>query len=274
LQSYLESNSIKAQELIVDRPIVDLMRDKRHLFDSAARKPMPQFLMEGAGVTADLISLRIRDGRVRYYEFAEKGMMPGMISFNGINADMAPFYLRKIGQNYPVEHLRLGMEAQLMDTSKLNLNAVMYFQENYPMEVEVKMDRFAFSEVNDFLSKTLFVKAVDGTVTDGNWQFTLTDEDAIGDMKFAYTDLKIQFLDSLTLGQGMGMLRFYTFGANLLARNNNPRKLSSTVVSRRIYQERDKSRSVFNAWWRATLSGLRGTLGFGRATVPKGREEE
>jgi len=274
LQSYLESNSIKAQELIVDRPIVDLMRDKRHLFDSAARKPMPQLLMEGAGITADLISLRIRDGRVRYYEFAEKGMMPGMISFNGINADMAPFHLRKKGQNYPVDHLRLGMEAQLMDTSKLNLNAVMYFQENYPMEVEVKMDRFAFSEVNDFLSKTLFVKALDGTVTDGNWQFTLTDEDAIGDMKFAYTDLKIQFLDSLTLGQGMGMLRFYTFGANLLARNNNPRKLSSTVVSRRIYQERDKSRSVFNAWWRATLSGLRGTLGFGRATVPKGREEE
>jgi hypothetical protein len=274
LQSYLESNSIKAQELIVDRPFVDLMRDKRHPFDSAGRKPMPQFLMERAGITADLISLRIRDGRVRYYEFAEKGMMPGMISFNRINADLAPFYLREQGQKYPVDYLRLGMEAYLMDTSKLNLNAVMYFQENYPMEVEVKMDRFAFSEVNDFLSKTLFVKALEGTVTDGNWQFTLTDEDAIGDMKFAYTDLKIQFLDSLTLGQGMGKLRFYTFGANLLARNNNPRKLSSTVVSRKIYQERDKSRSVFNAWWKATLSGLRGTLGFGRAAVPKGREEE
>ncbi|MFN3999122.1 hypothetical protein [Algoriphagus sp.] len=274
LQSYLESNSIKAQELIIDRPIVDLMRDKRYPFDSAGRKPMPQLLMETAGIESDLISLRIRDGLVRYYEFAEKGMMPGMISFHRINADMAPFYLRKTGQNYPVDRLRIGMEAYLMDTSKLNLNAMLYFKEKYPMDVEVKMGSFAFSEVNDFLSKTLFVKALDGTVSNGDWQFTLTEDDAIGDMKFAYTDLKIQFLDSMTLGQGLGRLRLYTFGANFLARNNNPRKLSSTVVSRRIYDERDKSRSVFSAWWRATLSGLRGTLGFGKAAVPKGREDE
>lgn len=274
IQKYLESNLIQASELVIQKPIVDLFRDKRYPFDSSAIKPMPQFLMEQAGIEADLISLRIRDGRVRYFEFAEKGMVPGMISFNRINVDLAPFYLRKSWQKYPVDHLRVGIEAYLMDTAKVNLNAMTYFQENHPMDVEVKMEAFAFSEVNDFLSKTLFIKAWDGTVIDGNWQFTLTDNEAIGDIKLAYKDLKIQFLDSLTLEQGKGKLRFYTFGANLFANNNNPRGLSSKVVSRRIYHERDKSRSVFSAWWRATLSGLRGTLGFGRATVPKSREEE
>lgn len=274
IQKYLESSLIQASELVIQRPIVDLFRDKRYPFDSTMYKPMPQFLMEQAGIEADLISLRIRDGRVRYYEFAEKGVMPGMISFHRINMDMAPFYLRSKGKNYPVDQLRVGMEAYLMDTAKISLNAMMYFKENYPMDVEVKVEAFAFGEVNDFLSKTLFVKALDGTVTNGNWQFTLTEEDAIGDMELAYTDLKIQFLDSLTLEQGLGKLRFYTFGANLFANNNNPRKLSSKVVSRKIYQARDKRRSVFSAWWRATLSGLRGTIGFGRANVPKGREEE
>ncbi|WP_332910689.1 hypothetical protein [Algoriphagus boritolerans] len=115
---------------------------------------------------------------------------------------------------------------------------------------------------------------MDGTVTDGNWQFTLTDDEAIGEMKFAYSDLKIQFLDSLTLEQGQGKLRIYTVGANLLAKNNNPRALSNRVVSRKIYQERDKRKFVFSAWWKATFSGLRSTLGFGRAKMPKGREEE
>jgi hypothetical protein len=161
-----------------------------------------------------------------------------------------------------------------MDTSKVTLNAVMLFEEDYPMDVMVRMDSFAFSEANDFLSKTLFVKAQEGTVTDGNWQFRLTDDFAIGNMEFAYTDLKIQFLDSLTLAQGLGKLKVYTFGANLLAKNNNPRGLSSKVASRKIYQERDKRKFVFSAWWKASFSGLRGTFGLGRAKVPKDLKKE
>lgn len=274
LQSYLESNLIKAEELSIESPQISLFRDKRHPFDSTAQKPMPQFMMEHARVDVDLISLRIRDGGVSYYEFAEKGMMPGKITFDRVNMDMAPFHLRKPGQEYPLDQMRLGMEAYIMDTSKVNLDALMYFETDYPMDVKVRMDSFAFSEINDFLSKTLFVKALDGTVTNGNWQFRLTDEEAIGDMKFAYSDLKIQFLDSLTLNQGLGKLKIFTFGANLLARNNNPRGFSSKVVTREIYQERDKRKFVLSAWLKATFSGLKGTFGLGKAKTPKGREEE
>lgn len=274
LQSYLESNLVKADELIIENPQVDLFRDKHHPIDSSALRPMPQFLLENAGIDADLISFRIRNGHVRYFEFAPKGLVPGMITFNRINVDMAPFYLRKPEQAYPLKQLRMGMEAHIMDTSKVNLDALMYFREKYPMDVKVRMDSFAFSEANDFLSKTLFVKALDGTVTDGKWNFVLDDNEAIGDMEFAYTDLKIQFLDSLTLDRGLGKLKIYTFGANLLAKNNNPRVLSSKVVKRKIYQERDKRKFVFSAWWKASFSGLRGTVGLGRAKVPKRREEE
>jgi hypothetical protein len=162
-----------------------------------------------------------------------------------------------------------------MGVSKVNLNALMTFREKYPMDVKVSMDTFAFAEANDFLSKTLYVEAIDGTVTDGNWNFVLTDEEAIGDMMFGYTDLKVQFLDSLTLERGGGKLKIFTFGANLLAKNSNPRGLSSKIVSRPIYQERDKRKFVFSAWWKATFSGLRGTIGLGRPKIPKEiRKEE
>ncbi|WP_332910688.1 hypothetical protein [Algoriphagus boritolerans] len=148
--SYLESNSIKAMDLTVEGPEIDLFRDKRHPFDSAAIRPMPQHLLENAGINADLISLRVRDGRVRYFEFAEKGMMPGMVSFHRLNMDMAPFYLRTKSQEYPLDQLRIGLEAYIMDTSKVNLDAVMYFEEKYPMDVSVRMEGFYFGEVNDF----------------------------------------------------------------------------------------------------------------------------
>ncbi|MBN7809545.1 hypothetical protein J0A68_01170 [Algoriphagus sp. H41] len=274
LESYLEGKRIKATELVVEEPQVDLFRDKRRPLDSTAQKPMPQALMENAGIDADLVTLRVRNGRVRYFEFAPKGVMPGMISFNRLDLDMAPFYLRRPGGEYPLDQLRLGVEAYIMDTSRVNLEALMYFKPNYPMDVHVRMNDFAFAEANDFLSKTLFVKALDGTVTDGSWQFTLDDDEARGEMEFGYTDLKIQFLDSLTLERGLGKLKIYTFGANLFAKNSNPRGLSSKLAKRRIYLERDKRKFVFSAWWKATFSGLRGTLGFGRAKMPKRREEE
>ena len=273
-QVYLEKNLIKADELIVQSPKVDLFRDKRLPADSLVRKQMPQYLMENAGIDLDLISLKIRDGEVRYFEFAPKGLAPGMISLDQINLDMAPYHLRKPGGVYPTDTVRLGIETHIMGTSKVNLEALMYFREKYPMDVQVSMDTFAFAEANDFLSKTLFVEAVDGTVTDGKWEFSLTDDEAIGEMKFGYTDLKIRFLDSLTLERGLGKLKIFTFGANLVTKNSNPRGSSSKIISRPIYLERNKQKFVFNAWIKATLSGLKGTVGLGKAKVPKRREEE
>jgi hypothetical protein len=273
LGSYLERKQIKANELIVEGPTLDIFRDKRHPIDSGALKPMPQVLMKNAEIDADLDSLKIRGGQVRYFEFAEKGLVPGMISFDRVNMEMAPFYLRKPDQEFPLDQLQLGIETFIMDSAQVNLDAVLYFKEEYPMDVNVSMNSFAFADINDFLSKTLFIKAVDGMVTDGRWNFTLDDEEARGEMEFGYTNLKIQFLDSLTLEQGQGKLKLYTFGANLFAKKSNPRVLSSKIARHKIYLERDKRKFVFSAWWRASLTGLRGTFGFGRVKIPKRRDK-
>lgn len=273
-QIYLEKNLIKADELIVQSPKVDLFRDKRQPVDSSAFKQMPQYLMQNAKIDLDLVSLKIKDGEIRYFEFAPKGMVPGMMLLDQVNVDLAPFHLRRPGEVFPTDQVQLGLETHIMGTSKVNLEALMHFREKYPMDVKVSMDTFAFAEANDFLSKTLFVEAVDGTVTDGKWEFLLTDDEAIGEMKFGYTDLKIRFLDSLTFERGLGKLKVFTFGANLVTKNSNPRGTSSKILSRPIYLQRNKQKFVFNAWIKATLSGLKGTVGLGKAKVPKRREEE
>ncbi|GMQ31162.1 hypothetical protein [Algoriphagus confluentis] len=271
---YMQNQKLKANNLIVSGADLDLFRDKRIPGDINLYKPMPQYLMSHARVSADIFSVRVRDSRVRYYEFAPKGNMPGMVSFDRVQMDLAPFYLRKEGEVYPLDKARIGIQAHIMDQSEVDLSAELYFGEDYPMEVKVKMNDFSFSEADDFLSKTLFVKAIDGTVTDGEWNFRLNDDFAKGRMNFGYTSLKIQFLDSLTLERGLGKLKIYTFGANLLAKNNNPRGGKGKIVSRRIFLERDKSKFVFSAWWKATFSGLRGTFGLGRAKIPKDLRKE
>ncbi|MDX5478701.1 MAG: hypothetical protein LPJ98_09620 [Cyclobacteriaceae bacterium] len=271
---YLENETISGHQLMVEGVSIDLFRDKRKPFNPDLSKDMPQLMMMQAKINADIQVIQIRDGRVRYFEIAPKGNLPGMISFDQIKLDLAPFYLRKEGEIYPIDKVRLGIETKIMNQSNVTLQSVMYFTEKYPMDVSVSMDRFRFDEANDFLQKTMFVKAVEGEVSEGQWDFTLNEDYALGKMAFGYKDLKIQFVDSLTYERGLGKLKIYTFGANLLAKNNNPRTGSKKIATRTIYLERDKRKFIFSAWWKATFSGLRGTFGLGQPKIPKELRKE
>jgi hypothetical protein len=272
--SFLDEGMFKADEVQVQGAKIDVLRDKRIPIDSFAFRPMPQYLMAHARVNADIYSVRIRDSRIRYVEFPEKGTMPGMIYFDSLQVDMAPFFLRKSESRYPVDKVRLGIQSRLMNASRMQVEAEMFFREKYPMDVTVRMDGFEFDQASDFLSKTLFVKAVEGAITNGQWEFQLDDDFAKGEMELTYKDLKLQFLDSLTLEPGRGKLKFFTFGANVFAKNANPRSSSGQVLKREIFFQRDKRKFIFNAWWRSTLSGLRATVGLGRSKWPKELRKE
>jgi|GEM_PF-512644 len=267
--SYLASGTIKADDVIIEGARVDLMRDKRIPMDSTAIKFMPQYLMEHSRVNADAFSVRVRDSRIRYFEFAKEGTMPGMISFDSVRMDMAPFFLRKENTSYPVEKVRMGIEAKLMNKTPIQVNSVLYFKKPYPMDLSFESGAFDFKDASDFLSKTVFARAEKGFSVGGEWEFQLDDESAMGWMKFAYQDLKIEFLDSLTLDQGKGKLKLYSVGANILIKNSNPRSASTSIQKRPIYLKRDKRKFIFSAWWKATLNGLRSTVGLGRPKVPK-----
>ena len=267
--SYFERGLLKADDLILEGVNLDLFRDKRIPMDSNSYKPMPQVLMEHAKIDADIFSVRVRDSRIRYFEFAKEGTMPGMISFDSVRMDMAPFFLRKDENVYPVQKARMGIQARLMNKTPIQVDGVLHFEEPYPMDLSFGSGTFDFMDVSDFLSKTVFVRAEKGRSTAGEWDFMLDEESALGSMKFAYKDLKLQFLDTLTLEAGKGKLKAYSIGANFLIKNSNPRSGSSNILKRQIYLKRDKRKFIFSAWWKATLSGLRATVGLGRPKIPK-----
>ena len=267
--SYFERGLLKADDLILEGVNLDLFRDKRIPMDSNSYKPMPQVLMEHAKIDADIFSVRVRDSRIRYFEFAKEGTMPGMISFDSVRMDMAPFFLRKDENVYPVQKARMGIQARLMNKTPIQVDGVLHFEEPYPMDLSFGSGTFDFMDVSDFLSKTVFVRAEKGSSAAGEWDFMLDEASALGSMKFAYKDLKLQFLDTLTLEAGKGKLKAYSIGANFLIKNSNPRSGSSNILKRQIYLKRDKRKFIFSAWWKATLSGLRATVGLGRPKIPK-----
>jgi hypothetical protein len=267
-------DQVIAERMLVDGASLELVRDKRKPLDSLAYKPMPQYFLEHAKINADLDAVQVNDSQVTYVEFGEKSTLPGKITFDEMHMDLGPIFLRKPGVPYPVSEIKFGMAAQIGDSSRIGVTGQMYFEKDYPMKVQATADKLAFSEVSDLVSKTVFVRPTSGEITQGNWDFEVNEKEAFGSMTLGYRDFKLQFLDSLTLERGKGKLRVYSFVANLLGKNANPRSAKGKPVVREIYVLRDTRKSVINAWWKATFSGLKGTLGFGRVKMPKHLRKE
>ncbi|MEP1085801.1 MAG: hypothetical protein ABJ333_10160 [Algoriphagus sp.] len=273
-EEFFKNKILKAHVLKVDGLEMDVFRDKRIPMKEGVIKPMPQYVMSNAPFDLDLDSLIIRDGLIRYQEFAPEAMLPGSISFEKVNASIAPFVLRTSSQDYPLKSSMLLAKAKLMGDGDITLKADMKFGAPYPMDVDVQLGEFDLTKLNRMVSRGAFIGIVEGKVTDGKWHFTIDDDVAKGKMNFRYEDLKLEFLDSLTLERGTGKLGFMTFLANTITKKSNPRKLFNKRVVSRVYFERDKSKFIFGGWWRATFSGLKGAVGLGQAKAPKRKEEE
>ena len=162
----------------------------------------------------------------------------------------------------------------LMGEGEVDLQARLFFAPKSPMDVTIQMGEMDLTKVNDILSKGAFVKARAGRVNSGDWNFRMDDDEVIGRMKFLYEGLKVDLVDSMTMAKGKGKLAIESFLANTLIKNNNPRKLFKNAVVSDIYVKRNQSKFIFSTWWKATLSGLKGSIGLGQPQMPKRKEED
>ncbi len=274
LNQYFLDKKIIAQGLIFDSPELEVFRDKRLPVKEGVNKPMPQDLLKNAPIALEIDSVKITNGIIFYEEFSPKAMLPGSIFFSDVQMLMSPFIMTKSGKMFPYDSTSLIASSKLMGEGEVNLKAKLFYEDPYPMDVQIEMGEFDLTTMNDMLSRGVFVRILEGKVTDGKWDFVVNDDFASGTMNFNYEDLKIEFLDSLTLERGRGKLNLLTFLANTFVKNDNPRKFLNNRVTSRIYHERDKSKFIFGGWWRATFSGLKGALGLGQAKIPKRKDEE
>lgn len=264
----------KADKLLIDGVQMDVFRDKRLPELENVFRPMPQYLLENANLRIWLDSVQVANGRIRYQEFTPGSQMPGGVSFENMNASLAPFVTSLEGETHPVDSMNVQVEAQVMGEGEVDLQAHLLFEPNSPMDVMIQIGQMELASVNDILSKGAFVKAKSGRLNSGTWSFRMDNEEVIGKMLFLYEGLKIDLVDSMTMAKGRGKLAIESFLANTLIKNNNPRKLFGNAVESDIYVKRNQSKFIFNTWWKATLSGLKGSIGLGQPQMPKRKEED
>lgn len=271
--TYFSSKKIKAKKLELEGLDLDVFRDKRLPIQEGVVKPMPQEMMQNAPFDMELDSVILREGRIEYQEFALRGMAPGFIRFEDLNLNISPFVLTQPGSDYPEKKSVIHATTNVMGQGHVKLKSVYFFEPLSPMEVEISMGEFDLTLANSMLTNGAFIKVVDGRVTDGKWDFKINENEAWGKMNFRYEDLKIQFLDFVSMLPGTCKLGLMTFLANTITKKSNPRKFFNNRVISDVYYERDKSKFIFGGWWKATFSGLKGSVGLGQPKIPKRRED-
>ncbi|HLU89389.1 MAG TPA: hypothetical protein VKZ51_06105, partial [Cyclobacteriaceae bacterium] len=270
VEKLLGDNTIEAKIARLSNAHALVFRDKRQPLPAEIHKGMPQELMMKGILEVKLDSLIVENAEVIYREFPEQGLIPGELLFSEMDATMSPFYVLKDPDQYPHERSRVWAEALLNGQAPMNLHAELFYQPPFPIQVKVGVGHFELPMLNSILKPNVFVSVLDGVIQGGRWQFIADENVAMGSMTICYNDLQLRLLDERTLKRGTGRKGVLTFVINNLAvRSNNPRKLFNRLVEGSIYEERDKSRFIFNYLWKATLSGLKGTAGLGQAKPPK-----
>lgn len=275
LDKLIEQEIMEADLVVLEGIEGEFFRDKRFERPNYVFKPMPQELMKNIGVIAKIDTLLVKDAKIVYLEFPEKGMVPGEIYFSELDALLAPFHLGKGAETYYVRESQLLANAKINGEAPISLQGRLYFDEPYRMNINAQLGEFDLDLINSILKYNAFVRVRAGRINSGDWSFTANEREAFGKMKLLYSGLNLELLEVRTLERGRGRSRILTFVLNTFAvRSNNPRKFIGGTVQSNIYHQRDSDRFIFNYWWRTTVSGLKGSVGLGQPKVPRRKEED
>ncbi|MDN3668597.1 hypothetical protein QWY93_04570 [Echinicola jeungdonensis] len=271
----LQNEDILAHKMDIQKPRVQVFRDKRYPLEKDLFRPMPQQLMRESGIKMEVDSLFLNDAQVIYEEFPEKGMVPGHITFDSLNARVSPFHLGKsLANDYQPDSSVLEAGALINGAGKIGVSVDMEFEAPYPMDVDVEIGEFDASIINTILATNAFARLKRGTIKPSFWSFRANDDFSEGHMTLRYNRLALSLLDERTLKKAGGRKGILNFVMNVFAvRGNNPRQFFNRLQSSPIYFERDKRKFIFNFWWKSTFSGIKGSLGLGEPG-PARKEEE
>jgi len=255
---FVEHIEVKGLEL-------DVYRDKNNIFPSDQRVGLPQKLLYEAQPTVKIDTLSVT-GNISYTELAPKSEVPGVIHFDNLNGELRHIVTEKSLSKHPMSLFATG-----------NLMGVGDFEARVMFDMQSPEHDFVFTgllkkmelpEMNKILVPNANVNIKSGVGKQTYFKFKANNAFALGEMKFRYDDLKIQILNPEThdtQGFGQGIKTF--FANTFVVRKNNPRFLF--LRNGEIFQERDRSRAIFNYWGKSILSGVISSIG-----INKSKKEE
>lgn len=252
-QRLIREKKFHASSITIDSAEIDVYRDKTLPDPPFEHKPLWASMLRKLNTELHLDTLYIRNSNVRYFEKSLHSEIPGRVHFANTYATCYGISnnAEKLKSN-PI--LEIDMQAEAMGVSKIEAKALIDLSSrNDAFTLSARAAAFDAVSMNRILSGVLPVSITDGRVKGLHLDMTANENTASGTVEMEYEDMEFE------LFPGDEHSHLKSFLANMAAKaiihkeNLRSNKNFRTGV---ISFDRNKDRSIFNYWWKATQTGI------------------
>ncbi len=251
LHKLIFKKMLYSPSLEIVNPDIDIYRDKRLPDAPYKYKPLLASAIKKIPIPFIIDTLIIKKGKLLYGEMQNVTNKPGEIIFNDlfISAYNLTNNAKQISQS---PQMQLDLSAKLMGEAKLNVNFQFDLDKTGDyFSVKGKLGKINGKKLNKMVENLLLVRIQSADIHSVSFYFTANDNQATGEMKMDYENLKIKVLKQ-EKGKEYKTLSFLANG--LILKNNIP--ASPKYKTGIIHFNRDKNKALPNYLWKSIQSGL------------------
>lgn len=258
-KAWLQNNIIDADSIIIGQTNASILRNKRLPFNVNQRPPWPQDLLLNIKQPFVFDALILKPSTLIYSELMEFSDEPGQISFNQLHLKSSRITNIKklLNEN---SQFTVWAGSHIMNQSLLS--ATFEFDltdKNYSHKVIGKLEPVSMIPFNAIVEKSAPFSIETGQINRFEFNISLDNENASGELIFSFDNFKINVLDINE--EEIKKLKFATFWANTMVLNTQYPKGNVELQPILINYTRDEQRSVINYWWKSIYTAAKHAIG-------------
>lgn len=252
------AQGLSSRHIALQNGDIDIYRDKRLSYPPNRQPPLPQEIIRNIPFPISVDSISLINSKIRYSERAPQSTASGSILFANTSATIKNVYNnqdRWQEGNYPT----LRAETDIMGKARLTAEFSFPMADSSNKQlIKGNLQPLDMQTLNKALVPLASVRIDDGQILGMDFDMTLGEQQAEGEVILQYENLKISMLNEKSNKE-----EFANKISSLLA-NTFKIKSDNKGDELRIGKvdfEREEEKSTFNYWWKSLLSGLQSSIG-------------
>lgn len=246
-------------QLSIYQPEIIVFRDKRLPFPENHRPQILKEMLADKDISFGIDSISIVHGNISYQEHVSEAEQPGEVTFSNLDGQIVNLYSYNNKKN---RKPHLTAECRLFDATMLYADVTFPNKPNDLTMVKGKLAPVQLSVFNQMLEHIAFARIKSGQLNSLDFEFSYDSTHSGGQMEFDYNDLQIEFFkeDRSLTGELYNDAKGF-FANTFIMENKNNENSKGEIRIGKIDFERDRSKSMFNFWWKSILSGFKSSSG-------------
>lgn len=248
-QAVLNGERPQLEALLLENPVITLIRDKRLPYDLENSPPMPQQLFKKLAKNLSIDSIKILNGKLNYSELIGKEANEAKISFDSLYAIFSG--ISEDWHNEKRAQVSTDIKARLMGKGLAEVRFVWYETVSDSFSFEGKLGPMNFDKVNVMAKNTTGALFREGFMDSIVYQGAGNRYGATGLFEMRYKNLDME----LTKKRKDEPNKLMSMLLNMIIRRDNPTE-NENVRRVQMSAERVPYKGFFNMYWKTLEDGL------------------